>query len=619
MSPKSGGISELGCMNKDMNKDMNKEWTHLALAGAACVCVLSASALGAETAATGAAENLAQAGVDYANARYSTLSQINSENVKDLVPIWTFSTGVLRGHEGAPLAVGDILYVHTPFPNIVYALDLDHEGKILWKYEPKQDSDVISVMCCDTVSRGVAYSQGKIFLYRADATLVALDALTGAKIWSVKNGDPKEGATGTSAPFVVRDEVLVGISGGEFGVRGYLTAYDIKTGKKIWRAYSIGPDSDALIDPVKTTELGKPVGKESSLASWRGDQWKIGGGAPWGSISYDPELNLIYYGTGNPSTWNPKQRPGDNKWAMTIFARDLDTGVARWVYQMTPHDEWDYDGVNEMILTDEVVDGKVRKALTHFDRNGFAYVLERTSGELLSAEKYEPSVDWATKIDMDKNSKTYGRPVVADAYSPDHNGEDATTKEICPSTVGAKNANPAAFSPLTGFFYAPVTHICMDYEPFKVTYSAGQPYTGADTSVYPPKGETAMGGLIAWNAGKTVWSDSEPFAVASGVLATAGGVIFYGALEGYLKAVDARSGKELYKFRTPSGIIGNLMTFEHKGKQFVAVLSGAGGWSGVGLTAGMTRSGEGANSPTVYAALAKYTALGGQLTVFALR
>ena len=563
----------------------------------------------------------AQPAGDYANTRYSSLKEINSENVKTLIPMWTFSTGVLRGHEGAPLVVGDLMYVHTPFPNIVYALDLDHDGRIAWKYEPRQDSSIIPVMCCDTVNRGVAYGDGKVFLYQADTTLVALDAGTGVPIWFVKNGDPTKGATGTSAPLVVKDKVLVGIAGGEFGVRGYLTAYDSKDGKEAWRAYSTGPDPDMLVDPAKTTELGKPVGKDLSLMSWQGDQWKIGGGTTWGWISYDPELNLIYYGSGNPSTWNPKQRPGDNKWSMTIWARDLDSGMAKWVYQMTPHDEWDYDGVNEMILADQITDGKARRTLVHFDRNGFGYTLDRVTGELLVAEKYDPAVNWATSIDMDKSSKTYGRPHVVAKYSPDHNGEETNTQGICPATIGAKNANPAAYSPLTNLFYVPVTHICMDYEPFHINYTAGQPYTGADTSVYPPSGDTEMGRVIAWDAkvGKIVWSNREPFAVASGLLTTAGGVVFYGTLEGYLKVVDARSGKDLYKFKTPSGIIGNVITYEHRGKQYVAVLSGVGGWAGVGLTAGLTHSGEGANSPNVYAALSSYTALGGQLTVFALQ
>ncbi len=341
---------------------------------------------------------------DYFNHRFSKLNQINASNVGKLEPAWTFSTGVLRGHEGGPLVIGDIMYVHSPFPNTVYALDLNNEGKILWKYEPKQDPSVIPVMCCDTVNRGVAYGDGKIFLHQADTTLIALDAKTGKQVWSVKEGDPSKGETGTSAPVVIKNMVLVGVSGAEFGIRGRLTAYDIKDGKQIWRAYSTGPDKEMMIDPEKTTELGKPVGRDSSLKSWEGDQWKIGGGSTWGWYSYDPKLNLIYYGTANPSTWNPVQRPGDNKWSLTIFARNVDTGEARWVYQMTPHDQWDYDGINEVILTDQTVGGKKHKALTHFDRNGFGYTLDRETGELLVAEKFDPAVNWATMVDMDKSS-----------------------------------------------------------------------------------------------------------------------------------------------------------------------------------------------------------------------
>src|SRR2546422_6332982 len=294
------------------------------------------------------------------NQRYSTLKQINKDNVKNLRVAWTFSTGVLRGHEGGPLVIGDMLYVHSPFPNKVFAISLADQ-QIKWKYEPRQDPNVIPVMCCDTVNRGVAYADGKIFLHQADTTLVALDAKTGKFVWSVKNGDPSKGETGTSSPMIFKDKVIVGISGGEFGVRGSVTAYNMKDGKLVWRSYSMGPDSDTLIDPVKTTHLGKPVGKDSGTNTWQGEQWKIGGGPTWGWYSYDPELNLMYYGSGNPSTWNPKQRPGDNRWSMTIFARNVDTGMTRWVYQMTPHDEWDYDGVNEMILSDQQIGGQARK------------------------------------------------------------------------------------------------------------------------------------------------------------------------------------------------------------------------------------------------------------------
>ncbi|UXN57357.1 lanthanide-dependent methanol dehydrogenase XoxF5 [Phyllobacterium zundukense] len=561
---------------------------------------------------------------DYANTRYSKLNKITADNVKNLQVAWTFSTGVLRGHEGGPLIVGDVMYVHAPFPNTVFALDLNNDGKILWKYEPKQDANVIPIMCCDTVNRGVAYGDGKIFLYQADTTLVALDAKTGKPVWSVKNAEASDGSkgeSGTSAPMVVKDKVIVGISGGEFGVRGALTAYDMKDGKQAWRAWSMGSDKETLIDPEKTTQLGKPVGKDSGTNTWEGDQWKTGGGTTWGWYSYDPKLNLIYYGTGNPSTWNPSQRPGDNKWSMTIMARDADTGMAKWLYQMTPHDEWDYDGINEMILADGIeVDGKPRDVLVHFDRNGFAYTMDRATGELLVAKKYDPAVNWATEVDMDKDSKTYGRPKVVDKYSTQVQGEDVNTTGICPAALGTKDQQPAAYSPKTKLFYVPTNHVCMDYEPYKVSYTAGQPYVGATLSMYPaPNSHGGMGNFIAWDAakGEIVWSKPEQFSVWSGALATDGDVVFYGTLEGYLKAVD-KDGKELYKFKTPSGIIGNVTTYEHKGKQYVAVLSGVGGWAGIGLAAGLTKPNEGLGAVGGYAALSDYTALGGQLTVFAV-
>jgi PQQ-dependent dehydrogenase (methanol/ethanol family) len=557
---------------------------------------------------------------DYANTRYSKLNQITAANVGKLQVAWTFSTGVLRGHEGGPLIIGNMMYVHTPFPNKVYALDLNDENKIVWKYEPKQDPNVIPVMCCDTVNRGVAYGDGMIFLHQADTTLVALDAKTGKVAWSAKNGDPGKGATGTSAPLVIKDKVLIGISGGEFGVQCHVTAYDMKSGKQVWRAFSEGPDDQIMFDPDKTMEHGKPVGKDSSLKTWQGDQWKIGGGCTWGWLSYDPALNIVYYGSGNPSTWNPKQRPGDNKWSMTIFARDADTGMAKWVYQMTPHDEWDYDGVNEMILSDQQIGGAARKLLTHFDRNGLGYTLDRVTGELLVAEKFDPKVNWTTGVDMNKSSPTYGRPKVVDQYSTEKQGEDVNSKGICPAALGTKDEQPAAYSPDTQLFYVPTNHVCMDYEPFKVSYTAGQPYVGATLSMYPPPGATHMGNFIAWDGktGKIVWSNKEQFSVWSGALATAGGVVFYGTLEGYLKAVDAKTGKELYKFKTPSGIIGNVTTYENGGRQYVAILSGVGGWAGIGLAAGLTDPTAGLGAVGGYAALSNYTALGGTLTVFAL-
>ena len=558
---------------------------------------------------------------NYANQRYSELKQITTDNVGKLQVAWTFSTGVLRGHEGAPLVIGDMMYMNAPFPNTVYALDLAHDGKIAWKYEPVQDPNVIPVMCCDTVNRGVAYGDGKVILHQADTTLTALDSKTGKVVWSVKTGDPTKGETGTDAPMVVKDKVYVGVSGGEYGVQGWFAAYNLADGKLVWKAYSVGPDDQLMIDPQKTTELGKPIGANSSLKTWSGDQWKIGGGSTWGWYSYDPKLNLVYYGTGNPSTWNPTQRPGDNKWSMTVFARDADTGMAKWVYQMTPHDEWDYDGINEMILADGVdIGGQKHDTLQHFDRNGFSYAIDRATGELLSAEKYDPAVNWATKVDMDKNSETYGRPQVVAQYSTEHNGQDVNSKNVCPAALGSKDEQPAAYNPTLQMYYVPTNHVCMDYEPFRVAYTAGQPYVGATLSMYPPQGQSNMGNFIAWDAKnqKIAWSDPEQFSVWSGALATAGNVVFYGTLEGYLKAVDARTGKELYKFKTPSGIIGNVMTYEHDGKQYVAILSGVGGWAGIGLAAGLTDPQAGLGAVGGYAALNSYTTLGGQLTVFAL-
>jgi len=560
-----------------------------------------------------------QAG-DMFNQRYSKLRQINTGNVGKMQVAWTFSTGVLRGHEGSPLVIGDMMYLHSPFPNKVFAMDLNSQ-KLIWKYEPKQDPAVIPQMCCDTVNRGLAYAEGKIFLQQADSMLLALDAKTGKVIWSVKNGDPKLGAVNTNAPHVFKDKVITGISGGEWGVRGYITAYDINTGKQVWRAYSTGPDAEMLMDPDKTMTWtdGKmaPVGKDSSLKTWKGDQWKIGGGTTWGWFSYDKATNLMYYGTGNPSTWNPAQRPGDNKWSMTIFARDVDTGMAKWAYQMTPYDEWDFDGINEMILADIPVKGQQRKALVHFDRNGFGYTMDRVTGELLVAEKYDPAVNWATGVDMKS-----GRPIGVKKYSTAANGPDVNTKGVCPAALGSKDQQPASYDPNTKLFYVPTNHVCMDYEPFKVEYTAGQPYVGATLSMYPaPNSHGGLGNFITWDAGtgKVVQTHPEKFSVWSGALNTAGGLSCYGTLEGYLKCVDAKDiNKELFKFKTPSGIIGNVFTYEHKGKQYLGVFSGIGGWAGIGMAAGLEKDTDGLGAVGGYRELNQYTELGGSLTIFTL-
>ena len=537
---------------------------------------------------------------DYSSTRYSPLDQINADNVKNLRPVWTFSTGVLRGHEGGPLVVGNTMYVHTPFPNIVYALDLTKEGApVKWKYVPKQDPKVIPVACCDTVNRGLAYANGKIFQNQLDTTTVALDAETGKELWKVKQGDYKVGQTITAAPLVIKDKVISGVSGGEFGVRGFVTANDINTGKQIWRMYSTGPEA----------EVGFPGSEET----WKGDEWKRGGGTTWGWYSYDPQLNLLYYGSGNPGSWNPDQRPGDNKWSMTIFARDPDTGRAKWAYQKTPHDRWDYDGINEMVLIDITIKGQPRKVLANFDRNGFAYMLDRATGELLAADPFV-TVNWATGVDL----KT-GRPV----ENPEkQTSSTKNTKDICPSAMGGKNQQPVAFSPRTSLIYVPTNNLCMDYEGVQVKYQAGQPYVGAIVVSHPGPGGN-RGEFIAWDpaTNKKVWGIKEGLANWGGALATAGDVVFYGTMEGWLKAVNAKTGELLWKFKTPSGIIGNPMTYVGPdNKQYVAILSGIGGWSGIGVAAEI-----GAEDPTAglgalgaFGDVANFSNQGGVLTVFAL-
>jgi PQQ-dependent dehydrogenase (methanol/ethanol family) len=554
-------------------------------------------------------------GRTYDLQRFSPLNQINAQNVTDLSPAWSFSTGTLRGHEGNPLVIGDVMYLHSSFPNIVFALDLTKEGApMIWKHVPDQPVDVIPIACCDVVNRGLAYHpSGKLFIELLAGDLLALDAKTGKQLWRSKHADFKTGSTMTNAPIVIKDLVIAGISGGEFGVRGRVTAFDVNTGEQRWVGYSTGPDNEVLLEGDANPNYESHKGKDLGVSTWEGDEWTRGGGTTWGWYSYDPELDLFFYSTGNPGSWNPDQRPGDNKWSMSIFARDPDDGKVKWAYQMTPHDEWDYDGVNENILADLEIGGQAVKALVHFDRNGFAYTLDRTNGKVLVAEKYGP-VNWAKRVDL-----TTGVPEKDPKY-----GTTAAknTEGICPAAIGFKDQQPAAFSPQTGLFYVPANHICMDYEGVEVKYSAGQPYVGAIVRMFPGPGGH-RGRFIAWDAttGKVAWEIKENLAAYGGALATAGDVVFYGTMEGWLKAVDAKTGKDLWKFKTPSGIIGNPMTYiGPDGKQYVAVLSGIGGWAGIGVAAGI-----GPEDPTAglgalgaFGDAAQFSNQGGVLTVFSL-
>jgi PQQ-dependent dehydrogenase (methanol/ethanol family) len=551
-------------------------------------------------------------GRTYDLQRYSPLTQINATNVAHLHAAWSFSTGTLRGHEGNPLVIGSVMYLHSSFPNKVYALDLSKPGAPqIWQYTPEQDANVIPIACCDVVNRGLAYHpSGKLYIELLQGDLLALDAKTGKKIFQVKSADFHKGETMTNAPLVVKNVVITGISGGEFGVRGRVTAFDAMDGHEVWRGYSTGPDADVKITGVPNANYPSMQGKDLGVSTWQGDEWQHGGGTTWGWYSYDPKLNLFYYGSGNPGTWNPDQRPGDNKWSMTIWARNPETGEVKWVYQMTPHDAWDYDGVNEMVLID-TKDGK--KILTHFDRNGFGYTLDRTNGKLLVANAYGP-VNWAKSIDL-----TTGRPVEDASKRTTAKGN---TEGICPAAIGFKDQQPSAYSPKTGWNYVPTNNICMDYEGVEVKYAAGQPYVGAIVRMFPGPGGN-RGAFIAWDPmqGKIMWSDKENLAAYGGALATAGDLVFYGTMEGWLKAVDQKTGKLLWEYKTPSGIIGNPMTYVGPdGKQYVAVLSGIGGWAGIGVAAGI-----GAEDPTAglgalgaFGDAGSFSTQGGVLTVFSL-
>lgn len=513
---------------------------------------------------------------DYANTRYSPLNQITVANVKGLKVISTLSTGIPHGHEGQPLVVNNIMYVVTPYPNNLLAIDLkDPNGPIKWEYQPHPDPQAEGRACCDIVNRGASYGDDKIVYATLDAQVVAVDAETGKEVWRAKVGDVSHGETITMAPLIVKNKVYVGNSGGEFGVRGKLTALDLSNGHELWVAYSNGPDSDARIGSDFKPFYAKDQGKDLGAKSWVEEGWKRGGGTIWGWISYDPQLNLIYYGTGNPGVWDPSLRPGDNKWSITIFARDADTGYARWAYQVEPHDNYDYDEIMENILVDMDWNGQMRKLLLHPARNGFMLVLDRETGELLSATKFVDSTNWAKGYDL----KT-GLPI-KDPSKVTQLG--VVARGVCPSSTGGKEFVPSAISPRTGLLYIPAHNTCMDYEGLQANYIAGTPYLGANVKMYQGPGGF-HGELIAWDVkdAKPVWSVKDNlFPVYSGVLATAGDVVFYGTLEGWFRAVNARTGEILWQYKTPSGIIGDPITYVGPdGKQYVAVYSGIGGWMG---------------------------------------
>jgi lanthanide-dependent methanol dehydrogenase len=553
-------------------------------------------------------------GRDWGGTRFSPLDGITTANAANLKVAWTFSTGVLNGHEGQPLVVDNTMYVTTPWPNITYALDLaDAHAPAKWAFAPPTAAASKGEACCDVVNRGAVYSNGKIVWNLLDGRTVAVDAVTGKQLWMTKLADINKGETMTMAPFAVKNKIFVGVSGAEMGIRGWIAALDINDGHVVWKAFSTGPDKDVLIGSSFKPFYASMRGQDLGVKSWPPNQWKIGGASVWGWITYDPETNLLFYGTGNPGSWNPDLRPGDNLWSMTIFARDPDTGDAKWAYQMTPHDMWDYDGINENIVADISIDGKPRKVLLHAERNGFAYVIDRTNGQVINAEPYV-FTNWATGIDL-----STGRPKLVPEKET---RQGVNIRNICPSSTGGKDQQPSAYSPRTRLWYIPATNDCMDYEGTQVSYIAGTPYLGADVRMYAGPGGN-RGELVAWDPaqGKKVWGIKENFPLWSGVLVTAGDVAFYGTMDGWFKAVDARTGAPLWSFKVGSGVIGNPIAYTGPdGKEYVAVLTGVGGWMGAIVSANLSPDDPTAALGATGASpdLKRYVAAGGMLFVFGL-
>ncbi len=569
--------------------------------------------------------NWVMQGKRYAAGNFVGAKQINRKNVQDLQVAWSFSSGVLSGHEGTPLVIGDMMYLHSPFPNNTFAINLNNPSEIVWEHKPKQDPAARAVACCDVVNRGLAYWPGDdklppmIIKSQLDGHVVALHADTGAVHWKVEVGDISVGQTQTQAPFVIKDMVIQGSSGAELGVRGYLSAFDIHTGEMVWRWYATGPDSEVGLH--KDFNKHNPHfggATDLGMRTWEGDAWKIGGGTNWGWYAYDPELDMFYYGSGNPAPWNETMRPGDNKWTMTIWGRDADTGLAKFGYQKTPHDEWDFAGVNLMMLSEQKdKNGKMRKLLTHPDRNGIVYTLDRETGDLISADKMDDAANWLTHVDMKS-----GLPV----RDPEFNTRMGhRSRDVCPSAMGFHNQAKSGYDPEQELFFLSLNHLCMDWEPFMLPYRAGQFFVGANVWSFPgPKGDResglGSGQIKAYNAitGEFVWEKMEKFSLWGGATPTAGGLVFYGTLDGFLKARDSATGELLWKFKLPSGMIGHPMSYTHNGIQYIAMNYGVGGWPGVGLVFDLQDPSAGLGAVGAFRELARHTQMGGGTMIFSL-
>jgi len=495
-------------------------------------------------------------GRGYDNTRYSPLKQITPQNVGQMKLAYSFQLGSLRSNESSPIVIGDTMYVSTSWgPKYVYALDAA-TGQRKWTYEPEIPDDVLQYACCDVNSRGVSFADGKIFVGRLDGKLAAIDAATGKELWVADVVDYKQGSVITSPPLVVKDLVITGFGGGEYGARGSLQAYNVKTGKQVWKTFTV------------------PGPEDENADTWKGDSWKHGGGAPWLVGSYDPKTNTVFWGTSNPCPWNSVVRStGDsnygkltNLYTSSTVAFDADTGAIKWWVQQTPQDAWDYDGVNELVLANLPVGGADTPVYLKADRNGFFYVVNRESGKIVSAEKYVPTT-WAEKIDV-----ATGKPQEVASQRP---GPNHPVKGVRPNLIGGKNWQPMSYNPDTKLVYIPSNNVCMDWGVSEVNYRKGVFYLGAEFPTLPGPGGY-MGELIAWDpvANKKVWSVKTDLPFNGGTLTTAGGLTFWGDLHGEFHAYDAKNGSELWHTQLGSGIGAGPISYSVNGKQYVAVVVG---------------------------------------------
>ncbi|MDR3451425.1 MAG: PQQ-dependent dehydrogenase, methanol/ethanol family [Rhodoferax sp.] len=511
-------------------------------------------------ASTASAQNWPVYGGDSGNTRFSQSTEINTSNVNKLKVKWALQLGSLRSQESTPILVGDTLYVSSSFgPKTTFALDA-RTGEVRWQYSPDIPKGIDQYACCDVNNRGVSYADGKIFVGRLDANVAALDAKTGKELWVTKIVDYTQGSVITSPPTLVKNLVITGYGGGEYGARGALVALDQATGKEVWRTYTT------------------PLPGEKNSETWKGDSGKLGGGDAWFIGSYDPKLNLVYYGTSNPSPWAAIVRGNDssdigpytNLYSSSVIALNPETGNIVWHYQFTPHDAWDYDGVNELVFADLPVQGKKTPVIMTANRNGFFYVLDRADGKLISAKQFIEGVNWATGIDM-----ATGRPIEA-ADNAKRPGAKRKAANVCPALLGGKNWMPMSYDHATGLVYIPTLNMCMDEVGEVANYTRGAFYLGVNFNMHEAGSSGYLGGVKAWDpvAQKTVWFNKDELPWAGGVLSTAGGLVFHGDIKGWFKALDAKTGKTLWKFNAGSGISAAPMTYTLDGKQYVAVVAG---------------------------------------------